>query len=168
DYVVQPAVRGAGREDAVTADLVGRDPAGGEHGRPGLVVGPDELAETRLGAQDHVVGEQERAWLALHLPAGTADRMAETKWLLLLNVDQVDAVGQPVHLAERVEHVPLAPLLEVVLDLPGAVEMVHDGALATTDDHDHFLDTRFDSLFDAVLDRGLVDQGEHLFGLRFG
>ena len=54
------------------------------------------------------------------------------------------------------------------LDLTRAVEVLHDGALAATDDHDHLFDPRFDRLLDAVLDGGLVDQGQHLLGLRLG
>ena len=57
---------------------------------------------------------------------------------------------------------------EVVLELERAVEVVDDGALAAAGDHDHLLDPAGDRLLDAVLDRRLVDERQHLFRLRLG
>ena len=94
--------------------------------------------------------------------------MAEAEGLLLLDVDEVDPIGQAVHLVKGVEEVLLPALLQVVLDLTGTVEVVDDGALPATDDHDHLLDPRLDRLLHPVLDGRLVYQGEHLFGLRLG
>ncbi len=61
---------------------------------------------------------------------------------------------------------PLA--LEQVLELVGVVEVVFHGALLAAGDEDHLLDAGADSLLDAVLDDRLVDQRQHLFGLRIG
>src|ERR1700680_541127 len=55
-----------------------------------------------------------------------------------------------------------------MLQLEGAVEVVDDGALAATGDHDHLLDAARDRFLDAVLDGGLVHQWQHLFWHRLG
>ena len=44
------------------------------------------------------------------------------------------------------------------------IEVVFHGAFAAAGDDDDVLDARCDRLFDAVLDDGLVDQRQHLFG----
>src|SRR2546428_11695966 len=46
--------------------------------------------------------------------------------------------------------------------------MVDNRALAAAGDHDDLLDSARDCLFDAVLDRRLVDERQHLLRLRFG
>src|SRR5258708_6930425 len=66
------------------------------------------------------------------------------------------------------EEVLPAALTKVVLELQRSVEMVDDGPLATAGDHDHLFDAAGDRFLHAVLDRRLVDQGQHLFRLRFG
>src|ERR1700694_1793126 len=98
----------------------------------------------------------------LPLVTPTAER------LFLLDVGDVDQVAQLVDLAQDVEQVALAALLEVVLELQGAVEVVDDRALAAAGDHDHLLDAAGDRLLDAVLNGRLVDQRQHLFGLGLG
>src|SRR6266852_3016534 len=55
-----------------------------------------------------------------------------------------------------------------MLELKRPVEMVDYGALAAAGDHDHLLDPARDRFLDAVLDGGLVDQGQHLLRLRLG
>jgi hypothetical protein len=45
------------------------------------------------------------------------------------------------------------------------VEVILDRALAAAGDDDDVLDPRRDRLFHAVLDDGLVDQRQHLFGI---
>ena len=46
--------------------------------------------------------------------------------------------------------------------------MILDGVLAATGDEDDVVDARLERLLDAVLDDGLVDERQHLLGLRFG
>ena len=55
-----------------------------------------------------------------------------------------------------------------MLKLERAVEMVDDRALAAAGDHDDLLDSARDRLLNAVLDRRLVDERQHLFWLRLG
>jgi hypothetical protein len=55
-----------------------------------------------------------------------------------------------------------------VLELEGEVEVVLDRALLAGGDDDHLFDAGRDGLLDRVLDDRLVDQGQHLLGLRLG
>ena len=58
--------------------------------------------------------------------------------------------------------------LEQVLQLEADVEVVLDGGLAAAGDDDDVLNAGVDRLLHAVLDDGLVHQGQHLLGLRLG
>ena len=57
---------------------------------------------------------------------------------------------------------------EEVFQLEADVEMVFDGGFAAAGDHNNVGDAGMDGFFDAVLDDGLVDEGQHLFGLGLG
>jgi hypothetical protein len=165
---VEAALRCPCGDDPVAADLVPRYSPCGDHCGSRLGIGPDQLAQRRLRTEDHVVGQQQRAGLVLDQPVGAAHGVAEAQGLLLLHVDQLDAVGEGVHVGEDVQQVLLVPLGEVELELPGAIEMVDDGALAAADDHDDLLDPGVTGLLDAVLDGRLVEERKHLLGLSLG
>jgi hypothetical protein len=168
-HVVQPALGAVDRHHAIASHLAAREPAHREHGRPGLVMRVDELLQARVRvAEDHVIGQQDSAGLAFHQSPRRPHGMTETERLLLLKVCDVDLVAQLVHLAQDVEQVALATLRQVVLELERAVEVVDDGALAAACDHDHLLDSAGDGLLDAVLDRRLIDERQHLLRLRLG
>jgi hypothetical protein len=62
----------------------------------------------------------------------------------------------------------LARLVEVVLELELAVEVVLDGALGPAGDDEDVVDAGGHGFFDHVLDGGLVHHGQHLLGLRLG
>ena len=132
----------------------------------GLAMDLDELLEAGLASEDHVVGQEDGAGLALDEQASRPHRVAQSERFFLLDVCDDKLVAQLVDLAEDVEQVALTPLLEVVLELQRPVEVIDDGALAAAGDHDHLLDAAGDRLFDAVLDGRLVDEGQHLFRLR--
>ena len=70
--------------------------------------------------------------------------------------------------ADLAELLDLALLLEQVLELVVEVEVVLDRALLRRGDDDDLLDPRGDRFLDAVLDDRLVDEGQHLLGLRLG
>src|SRR6266567_7076661 len=95
-------------------------------------------------------------------------RVAETTRRLLLDVSDVDLFAQPVDFSEDLQQVTPVALSQVVLEVDRAVEVVDDGALAAAGHHDHLLDPARDRLLDAVLDRRLVDEGQHLLRLRLG
>jgi hypothetical protein len=129
----------------------------------------DQLLQTGLAtAEDHVVCEQDGTRLALDQPPRRPHGVSEAQWFLLLDISDVDQVAQAVDLCEDAQQVVLAPLAQVVLQLERPIEVVHDGSLAAAGDHDHLLDTARDRLLDPVLDRRLVDEGQHLLGLRLG
>ena len=68
----------------------------------------------------------------------------------------------------RAQHLDVALALEQLLELVGVVEVVLDRPLLAAGDDDDLLDAGGDRLFDAVLDDRLVDQRQHLLGLRLG
>ena len=71
-------------------------------------------------------------------------------------------------LPDLVELFGLAAPLEERLELGRDVEVIFDGVLAATGDQDQVRDARRDGFFDAVLNRRLVDERQHLFRLRLG
>jgi hypothetical protein len=129
----------------------------------------DELPQAGLCvAENHVVGEENSAGFALDEAPSGPNRVAQAERFLLLQVGDVDLVAQCVDLAQDVEQVALTPLPQVVLQLEGAVEVIDDGAFATARNHDHLLDPAGDGFLNAVLNGRLVDQWQHLLGLRLG
>jgi hypothetical protein len=62
----------------------------------------------------------------------------------------------------------LARLLERYLELEGHVEVVLDRPLVAAGDEDHLAHAGGIGLLDGVLDQRLVDDGQHLLGLRLG
>ena len=86
-------------------------------------------------------------------------RVTETERIALAHVVDVGEVGGELHLLEQRV---LARRLEVVLELEVAVEVVFDGALVATGDDQDVGETGLHGLFHDVLDRGPVDDREHL------
>ena len=97
--------------------------------------------------------------------AGHGDGVAEALRLALAHVVDVRHLGDGLHLLQLVE---LARLLQVVLQLERAVEVVLEAALAPAGDDQDVVDAAAHRLFDHVLDGRLVDDGQHLLGLRLG
>ena len=91
--------------------------------------------------------------------------MAQTQRFLLPDVGDVDHVGDAAHDGQQVL---LAARFQQVFQLEADVEMIFDGGLAAAGDDDDVLNAGMDRLFHAVLDDGLVDDGQHLLGLRLG
>ena len=116
-------------------------------------------------AVDDVVAEHDREGLVAHEVAGHEHRVAEAQGLPLAHVGDVDHVGDGAHLLEQVR---LAALLQQLLQLVGDVEVVLDRVLAAAGDDDDVGEARRHRLLDHVLDDRLVDEGQHLLGLRLG
>ena len=91
--------------------------------------------------------------------------MAEAERLALPDVREVDHVRD---LADLGELLALAARLEERLELDRDVEVILDGVLAAAGDEDDVVDARRDRFLDAVLDDRLVDERQHLLGLRLG
>jgi hypothetical protein len=91
--------------------------------------------------------------------------VAEAAGFFLPRVGDVDEVGD---LAHKGQQIFLFARFEEVFELEADIEMVFDGGLAPAGDHNDVGDPGVDDLFDGVLDDGLVDQRQHLFGLGLG
>ena len=129
------------------------------------MVGVDQLADARSVPDDHVVGQDHRERLVADEVLGHEHRVPEAELLLLADVGHL---GEVADCADLAEHLDVALLLEQVLELVGEVEVVLDRALLAGGDDDDLLDPRGDGLFDRVLDDRLVDERQHLLGLRLG
>ncbi len=90
----------------------------------------------------------------------TQDRVSETLRLAL--PDEMD-VGEVARLHHSLESPRVALLHEPHLELGHRVEVVGDRVLVAADDDEDVVDPGVRSLFDDVLDRRLVDDGQHLF-----
>src|SRR5215212_3328726 len=159
----------------------GRDPAGvgaavGAHlveghlsqrhdGRRPLGGGGHHPAEEGGVVHHHVVAEEDGERLVAHVGRRHGDGVAEAQRLALADVVHLGQEGEVPHLFEQRR---LAGALELALQLGGAVEVVLDGPLAASGDHQHVRDPGHHRLFDDVLDGGDVDEGQHLLGHRFG
>src|SRR5207245_430960 len=91
---VQAALGLSGGDDAVAAHLVlGHAPCG-QHGGAGLVIRLDQLSETRLGAEDDVVGQKGGARLVAYQPAAGPDRVPQPARPTLLDVSELHLAGK--------------------------------------------------------------------------
>ena len=125
----------------------------------------NHLLERRDGTVDNVVGQQHGEWLIADHFARHKHGMAQTERFLLADVAHVDHVGD---LADDLEQIVLPALLEHLFQFIADVEVVFDGLLAAASDNQDLVAARCHGFFDPVLNDGLVDQRQHLFGLSFG
>ena len=117
----------------------------------------------RLGHQ--VVAEQDGERLVTDVAPGDADRVTEPLRFGLPHIVDVGQLGDVAHLGL----LALTPgLRQVELELERPIEVVLEGALAAAGDDEDVGDAGPDRLLDDVLDRRLVDERQHLLGLRFG
>ncbi len=75
------------------------------------------------------------------------------------------------HIADGAHHFDLLGLslaLQKSLQLGRIVEMIFDGVLASPCNDNDVLDPRGHAFLDDILNQRLIDDGKHLFGLRFG
>src|SRR4029077_7851712 len=108
-------------DDAGAAGLAQRKAPHREDRGPGLGMGVDQLLQAWITfAQDHVVGEQDGARLSLDEPARRPDGVPETKWLLLLDVGDVDEIAKAIDAGKDAEQVVAPPLAQVMLELERA------------------------------------------------
>ena len=117
------------------------------------------------GCVDDVVGEQHGEGFVADEFARHEHGVAEAERFFLANVGDVHHVGD---VADDLEQVGLAALLEHFLEFVADVEVVFDGLLAASGDDDDLVAAGSHGLFDAVLNDRLVDDGQHFFGLSFG
>ena len=149
----------------VAGHLVGLDPEEREHQRLLPLEDVHHLLDAGHLRPDDVVGQEDGERLLTDEVPGHEHGVAQPQRLLLVDVGDVHHVRD---LAHHLQLLGLAPVLEVVLQLEGDVEVIDDGALVATGDDDDLVDPGGDRLLDSVLDDRLVDHGQHLLGLRLG
>ena len=123
----------------------------------------DHLAQRRRIRIDHVVAQNDRERFVPYEIPGHEYRMTEPERLTLPHIGDADGTRDLPNLFELRR---LAPLSEEAFQLDRDVEVILDCVLTAPGDDDDVGDARLRSLLDAVLDDRLVDQHEHLLGLR--
>lgn len=156
---------GLHRRAAVEVDLRGVDLHQGHHRAAQLLLDLDHAGQQRVARVDQVVAQQDGERLAGHVLLGDQDRVAQALRVALADVVHV---GQRDRLADPAELVLVALAGEQFLQLVGAVEVVLQGALVAAGDHQYVGEAGRRGLFHHVLDRGLVDDREHLLGRGLG
>src|SRR5207245_7125688 len=137
----------------------------GDGSHAGGFVDVDKLLGRGIRAGDQHVTEQNRERFVADEVAGHENSVAKSERLLLPRVAELQ------HVADFSNHLGLVFLpffLQKALERGRRIEMIFDGILAFAGDDNDVLDSRRDALFRDILNLRLVDDGEHLFGLRFG
>src|SRR5439155_980998 len=93
------------------------------------------------------------------------DRVAQPERLTLAHVVEVGHLSDGAHFLQLVV---LAAGVEVELELEGAVEVVLERPLVASGDDEDVADAGAHGFLHDVLDGRLVDDGQHLLGLRLG
>ncbi len=151
------------RRAAVEVDLRRIHLHEGDHGRR---LEPRHLCharQERVTRIDEVVSEEHGERLVADVLLGPEHGVAQALRVAL--ADEVD-VGERAGFHHAGEFAVVALLLQRVLELGDAVEMIGEGVLVPPDDDEDVVDSGSDGFFHDVLDRGLVDHREHL--LRHG
>src|SRR5690606_6856138 len=148
------------QRDLLFGDLHERDDAAAEG-----VAHLDHALQQRVTPVDEVVAEQAGERVVADVLLGAEHRVAEPLGLALPYVvkrrkrGRFANLGQPVLVALGLQH---------VLQLVRAVEVVFDRPLVLAGDHQHVEQASGGGLLDDILDGGLVDDRQHLFGCRLG
>lgn len=121
--------------------------------------------EERVAGVDQVVAEEHREGLVADVRGGAQHRVAETARGALAHVVHGGEVTGLLDLGEAlVVALPDQSFLQLVVP----VEVVLEGTLVATGDHQNVRKTGRDGLLDDVLDRRFVDDRQHLLRRRLG
>ena len=153
------------RDHAVARNLIARNAFDRQHRAVQALEHVNELFDRRRVGIDHVVAQDDGERLVADQLARHQHRMPETERFALPDVGEVDHVRD---LADLGELLSFAAGFEKRFEFDGDVEMIFDRILPAARDQDDVVDTCRDGFLDAVLNDRLVDQREHLLGLRFG
>src|SRR6267378_419813 len=154
-----------GVDDAVEMRFVFGYLFDGDGTDAGGLVNADELFGSGIfSGNEHVAEKNGERFVADEI-ARDEHSMAEAERLLLARVADLHHVGD---LADQFRLVVFAFFFEEALQRGSGIEMVFDRIFALAGDDDDVLDAGGDALFGDVLNLGLVHDGEHFFGLRFG
>ena len=124
----------------------------------------DKLSDSGLFADDNAVAEENREGFVSDKGLSLEYRVTQALHLLLTDKADVRKLRDRFNLLEKLG---LAALFEDLLKLGRAVKVVCDKTLSAVSDNENISDTCGDSLFNDVLYRGLVDDGEHFLGYVF-
>ena len=125
----------------------------------------DHLLQRRRRGIDHVIAEDHGKRLGAYQVARDEHGVAEPEGLALAHVGKVDEIR---NLANLRQELRLAARLEKGLELDRDVEVILDRVLSPPGHEDDVRHAGGHGFLDAVLNDRLVDQRQHLFGLRFG
>ncbi len=156
---------GYGVDDAVKMRFVFGDLLNGDGADAGGFVNADELFGGGIFSGDEHVAEKNGERFVADEIARDEHGVAEAERLFLARVADLHHVGD---FADQFRLIVLALFFEEALERGSGIEMVFDGILAFAGDDDDVLDAGGDAFFGDVLNLGLVHDGEHFFGLRFG
>src|SRR3989441_191701 len=151
--------------DAVEMSFVPGNFLDGDGADAGGFVDVDKLLGRGIRVGDQHVTEQNRERFVADKVASNENGVAKPERLLLPRVAELQ------HVADFSNHLGLVffPFFfKKSLERGRRIEMILDGILAFAGDDNDVLDSRRDALFRDVLNLRLVDDGEHLFGLRLG
>ncbi len=156
---------GSGLEAAVTAHIGPGHCRYACHRTAKLLVGPDELGADGVFAVDDVIAIDDHEGIVAGEGLGHAHGVAEAQSLMLTHKVDVGQIGD----AEALfQHFLLAGNGELGLQLGAAVEVILNDVLIPAHDDEDIGDAGMDGLFHQILDGGLVHDGEHSLGHRFG
>jgi hypothetical protein len=137
----------------------------GNHAATVLFVGSCQLFQARR-ASDQVVGEVDEERFVTYRRLGAQNGMTEAQRLSLANVNAGNA-GRD-NAPDGLEQIRLAGVCQRPFQLGIGVEMVLDRSLGRTGHEYKLRCTGSNGFLHRVLDKRLVDNGQHFFGTGFG
>src|SRR6266568_1077325 len=157
--------RGFAIHDAVEMSFVPGNFLDGDGADAGGFVDVDKLLGRGIRAGDQHVTEQDRERFVADKVASNENGVAKPERFLLPRVAELQHVAD---FSNQLGLIFFPFLFQKALERRRRIEMIFDGILAFAGDDNDVLDSRRDAFFRDVLNLRLVDDGEHLFGLRFG
>ena len=145
--------------------MLGGDLEQGDNATAERLADLDHLAQQLRAGLHKVVRQQDREGGVAHVGLGLKDRVAQAQGVALAHRMDARVLLVFVHILEGLG---LAALFQVGLEAGLGVEVVFDGLLTRAGDKQDILNASVGSLANDVLDRGAVDDGEHLLGDRLG
>ena len=135
------------------------------HRAAAIVEDVDHLLETGHFGIDHVVGQDDGEGLVADKFLGAENGVSQAERLALAHIADARKCRDA---ARDGEQFFFAAALERGVEFEAVIEVVFHGAFAASGDDDDVLDAGGHRFFNAVLDDGLVDKSQHLFGYDFG
>ena len=159
------SIGGPGIEDAIGRNHFSFDDLRGNHRALFLLEDICHLFKSGHGIVNHVIGEEHGERLVADEFAGHEHGVSQTQRLFLADIGDMHHVGNGPHNGQQLR---LLAGFEHVFEFITDIEMVFDGLLAASGDDDDLVAAGGHGFFDAILNDGLVHQGEHFLGLGFG